>query len=97
MKTTISKNLYEAIVKRVTIIDKTTLSAEEIKYMHIKPFHTIYRFDNSGLNDKIRPGEDKIEAVIHPMKTKNIWNVCNRFYLLLKHYDGIEEKLLNSR
>lgn len=95
MKTTISKDLYEAILRRITVVEMKSLSKEEIDFMRVKPYHTVYRFESTGLNDGA-PEDERIESMIHPMRTKNMWNVCNRFYMFLNNFKDIDKRLLKS-
>lgn len=95
MKTTIPKDVYEAMVKRISVVDIKTLSDEEREMMWVRPYQTLYRFDSTGLNDSV-PEDEYVDSLVHPMRTKNMWNVCNRFYMFLKNFKDIDKRLLKS-
>ena len=57
-----------------------------------------WRFDNAWLNEGLSEyDEDYIDCVIHEMESKNIWNVCQRFYSFLKYYPRFTERLLANK
>ena len=91
-----TRKIYEAIRKRIS-----TLPYEEEKPIYdergwtVPPSHTFYRFDSDGLN--VGYGDDEaIDSMVHPMLTRNMWNVCQRFYSFIKYHENINERLLNS-
>ena len=73
---------YEEMRKRITVVDRSTLDAEDLEYMGIvnKPECIVYRCDCEGL-----AMDDLSPYIIHPIATKNMWNVCERFHMLLGH------------
>lgn len=65
--------------------------------LRLRPFDvTVYHFNADGLNEGLeRWDPDYVDDILHPMSTCNMWNVCQRFYCLLRcHTHDIDKRLL---
>lgn len=79
------RETYDLIRSRVSIYEKGTKEYEELKKLYdergyvVPADAVIYRFNADGL------GEDA-ESFIQPIRTKNMWNICERVYSVIKNF-----------
>lgn len=79
------RETYDLIRSRVSIYEKGTPEYEELKKLYdereyvVPSDAVIYRFNADGL------WEDA-ESFIQPIRTKNIWNICERAYSVIKNF-----------
>ena len=85
-----TKEIYEALKKRISIASEEKVKAFYEEYPKTDREVTVYYFDLKGIDDDC-PG------IVHAMLTKNIWNVAQRFYMFLCDFDYDESKLLSDR
>ena len=83
-----TREIYEAMKRRIAVVPFGTGKRmyDELGWGY-GPKSTFYRFDADGLGDDV-------DSLIQPIDTKNLWNVAERFYSFLRHYDGIDARLL---
>lgn len=86
------REIYEAIKHRISVTHDEEYYAEYPETPRSAP---LYKFDASGLNDD--PEYDFIFDIVHAMNTTNIWNVAQRFYMILKsNHMCIDKRLLKK-
>lgn len=85
-----TKEIYEALKARVSIAPEEAVKFYYEDYPETANDATVYKFDLTGL-------DEDIPAIIHAMRTKNLWNVAQRFYMFLGIYDDVDSKLLADR
>ena len=96
------REVYEAMKARISIIPREEarrIDEEAGVKFDIPEWATIYRFSNDGLNDGIADCDvEFVDPIQHAMKTKNMWNVCQRFYGFIRQWFGesIDDRLLNA-
>lgn len=78
--------IYEALKKRVSVVPFSELDDESRANMILREDSIVYFFNATGLLDK--DGDD-LPSIMHPMRTKNMWNVCQRFYWLIKDFSDL--------
>lgn len=90
-----TREIYEALRERISIISQTDADSKMGK-SGLFPFpYPIYYFSNAGLNPGLNHyDENYIDNVILQMSTRNLWNVCQRFYSFLSNYPNINQRLL---
>ena len=98
-----TREIYEAMKAHISVLSRDEydrMSREAGDEIVLEPEDlTIYRFNNEGLNDGLDYlDEGYADPIVHAMKTRNMWNVCQRFYGFLRawHGTGIDERLLKS-
>ena len=95
--------IYEAMKRRIEVI--TPESDREQYDRLVADYHDMnwdvvwgtpfYHFSPTHLNIGITYfEEDYIDPITQPMTTRNLWNVCQRFYGFIKHYKDIDKRLL---
>ena len=87
-------DIYEAMKARIKDVGRVYVDSD-INYVAPGGW-THYRFFNDGLNDGLRDcDEDYIDAIVQAMQTRNMWNVCQRFYGFLRRwYNDFDGRLL---
>lgn len=84
------KEIYEAVKARISVAS----DAGRASYLEMYPDSKdaiVYWFNLDGIDD------DELPGILHAMKTKNMWNVAQRFYAIIKYYDDIDNILLSNR
>ena len=83
--------IYKAMLKRISKIPSCVVETEyRDRGWKVPQGHTFYRLDAEGL------GED-VDSIVQPMKTKNPWNVAQRFYgFLLIQFNNDKNALDNA-
>lgn len=81
--------IYEALKARISVADEKARKAYCEEYPSAADA-IVYRFDLGWI-------DDDPPCIIHAMRTKNIWNVAQRFYMFLGIYDDVDSKLLADR
>ena len=87
-----TKEIYTALKKRISIVP------DEIAkdYCEHYGFCNVYHMNTEGMNVGIDENDEGyFDGFIHGMKTKNIWNVAQRFYSFCRYYPNIDERILN--
>lgn len=84
------KKIYEAIKKRVSVVPLSEVDEESRANMRCSEGCIIYLFNATGLLDK--EGKE-LFSIMHPMHTKNMWNVCQFFYSVFRYYTTTKELL----
>jgi len=84
-----TKEIYEALKARISVADEKARKAYCEEYPSAADA-IVYRFDLVGI-------DDDLPCIIHAMRTKNLWNVAQRFYMFLGIYDDVDSKLLADR
>lgn len=85
-----TKEIYEALKRRISVASEEKVRAYYEECPKPDREVTVYYFDLTGIDDDY-PG------IVHAMLTKNIWNVAQRFYMILRNLDYDESKLLSDR
>lgn len=91
------REIYEAMKRRIKVFtreDTPELYADILAYYNERgwlvhdgcPF---YKFDADGLGDDY-------DSFIQPIRTKNLWNVAQRFYSLMPHGEDTDQRLLET-
>lgn len=83
-----TREIYEALKARISIAPEAAVKAYYEDYPETSKNVTVYKFDLTGL-------DEDCPAIIHAMKTKNMWNVAQRFYSFLYMYDNADAILLS--
>lgn len=81
------KEIYEAVKARISIAPEEAVKIYYEDYPETPKDATVYLFDLTGL-------DEDCPAIVHAMKTKNIWNVAQRFYSFLYWIENVDEILL---
>ena len=100
---TMTREIYEALKRHIEVI--TPESDKEQYARLIEDYHTMdctvvwgtpfYRFFADGLNEGLSEFDaDFIDSFIQPIRTRNLWNVCQRFYSFISNYPNINQRLL---
>lgn len=93
----LNRIVYAALKRHISVVRDEQLTDEDKSRLMFKNGHIVYFFDASPLNDGLSSYDEKfIDSVLHSMSTKNMWNVAQRFYSLLKNCPDIDNRLLNS-
>lgn len=82
-----TREIYEALKARISIAPEETVKFYYEDYPETPRDVTVYKFDMTGL-------DEDIPAYIHAMKTKNLWNVAQRFYSFLYWVEDVDNILL---
>ncbi len=93
-----TREIYDAMRNCVRVADyETSKASYEEKGWSVSPKAVFYLFDATRLNEGIDdPCDDEwVESIIQPMTTRNMWNVCQRFYSFISGCKDIDERLLN--
>lgn len=72
-----TKEIYQAMRQRVSIIPTTHDYFAKGLIIFRPDYPVTYKVDLTGL-------DEDIPAFIQSMRTRNIWNVCQHFYSILK-------------
>lgn len=83
-----TKEIYEALKRRISIAPEAAVKSYRESYPKTPEDVTIYMFDLTGL-------DEDTPAIIHAMKTKNMWNVARRFYSFLYVFENVDQILLS--
>ena len=76
-----TKEIYDELKSRISL---ATEEQKEALY--------VYYFDVHDCEDEIGcPG------FVHPMKTRNIWNVAQRFFAIVSFFDGALQSMMQKR
>lgn len=88
--------IYEAMKRRISI--EPDIDEETREMLRMKPLAvTVYHFNAEGLNEGLESWDPNyVDGILHPMSTRNLWNVCQRFYSFINHYENIDQRLLNK-
>lgn len=84
------KEIYEALKARISIAPEEAVKVYYEDYPETPKDVTVYRFDLTGI-------DEDCPALIHAMRTKNLWNVAQRFYSFLYVFDDVDANLLRGR
>lgn len=95
--------IYEAMKRRIEVI--TPESDREQYDRLVEDYHTMcmdvvwgmpfYHFSLTNLNIGISEfDDDYVYSFTQPISTRNLWNVCQRFYGFIKHHENIDQRLL---
>lgn len=85
--------IYEAMKRRISV--KPDIDKETKERLCMMPDDIVYRFNAEGLNEGLDElDDDYVDPITHPMTTRNMWNVCQRFYSFLRHHKNIDQRLL---
>lgn len=95
------RDIYEALRRRISVVPyeeaikdlpKMDICGNPVEY---HPDVPIYQFDPSDLNGGIDSLDDRyVMAIRAPMRTKNMWNVCQRIYAFIADEIDIDNRLL---
>ena len=88
MQAAMTHEIYQAMKARITTMPFASAKRayDELGW-NVPAGSTFWRFDADGLGDDV-------DSLIQPIMTKNIWNVAERFYGFLRHYDNFDARLL---
>ena len=93
---TLRLDVYEAMKRRIKVLpyDEIKPHYDESGF-EVSPDAIFYMFDPGVVNDGYDELDvDYVDCVIQPIRTKNLWNVCQRFYSLIKDFEDIDKRLL---
>lgn len=85
-----TKEIYEALKARISVAGEDATKVYYEDYPNTPMTATIYRFDLTGI-------DEDCPAIVHAMRTKNLWNVAQRFYSFLYMFDDADAILLQHR
>ena len=91
-----TREIYEAMRRRISITDLDNDGREYYELMGwpVPKNATFYLFNADGLNEGVDNVEDEAFSIRQPMYTRNMWNVCQRFYSYIKNLEKIDKRLL---
>ena len=85
--------IYEAMKRRISV--EPGIDEETRQELRMRPGNVVYHFNADGLNEGLESWDrDYVDGILHPMSSRNLWNVCQRFYGFIKHYKDIDKRLL---
>ena len=84
---TLDKKTYALIKKRIREVTAEEKIRIEFPY-DISDGATLYYFSSEGLGDDFF-------SFVQPMRTKNMWNLCQHFYSLLRACADNETEFIN--
>ena len=88
-----SPEIYEAMKRLISV--EPGIDEEARKRLCMRPGDAVYHFNSDGLNEGLECWDiNYVDGILHPMLTRNLWNVCQRFYSFIKHYENIDQRLL---
>lgn len=90
-------DIYEAMKARISVVDRKLVCEQDgVEEWQLPEGAIFYYFSNEGLNEGLDfYDENFIDAIRHGMMTKNMWNVCQRFYGFLRRWrEDFDERLL---
>lgn len=88
-----TREIYEAMKRRISV--EPSIDEETRQELRMRPGDVVYRFNPDGLNEGLESWDtDYVGGILHPMSSRNLWNVCLRFYGFIKHYENIDQRLL---
>ena len=87
------REIYEAMKRRMSI--EPGIDEETRERLWMRPGDVVYRFNPNGLNEGLEDWDiDYVDDILHPMSTRNLWNVCQRFYSFINYHENIDKRLL---
>lgn len=91
-----TREIYEAMKRRISIkpLDDEAKEYYKLQGWPVPEKATFYFFNAEGLNEGVEDTEEEVYSIRHGMTTRNMWNVCQRFYSFIQHYPNINERLL---
>lgn len=85
--------IYQAMKKHIRILSVDEMQAA---CLDIPEKGYLYFFDSADLNVGLDPYDERyIDSIVHGMTTRNMWNVCQRFYSFASWHGDIDSRLLN--
>ena len=87
------REIYNALRKRISVTTPVEYTYE------IPEGHTLYFFNAESLNRGLDENDENIiDSIVFPMKTRNLWNVCQRVYSYISvgNFPNLDERILNA-
>lgn len=86
------KEIYDELKSRISLATEEQKEALYEDYPETDRDIPVYYFDVHDCEDEIGcPG------FVHPMKTRNIWNVAQRFLAIISFFDGALQSMMQKR